>query len=282
MKRPLALPHVPATSWLAYPCSRRRALGICLAASLGLARPASAGILERIIRGAPKTKLVLDLVDLSLSPSSDDWSLYAAVYREAVQRLRPGDKMVVGTIGDVPLSRFAPVSVRSLPRTGVQLNDVEAADKVRNELHADFEALKYRPRTQRTLLLDTLLGAQQVIEGDGERGAPPWVVLCSDMLEDSPWARFDRMRLDPPTIHALIARLKARRLIPDLQGAQVMVAGAGGQDAAKYQEVRDFWMAYFKEARAVCGPGMYGRGTPRFPVAAGSSRGGPAQGGNGR
>jgi hypothetical protein len=245
------------------PWTRRQVLEAGLVGLASAITPAQAGILDRLL-GRKASKLVLIFVDVSASVRGDDWALYAATYREAIGRLRPGDRVVLGAISDVPMSRFVPQADWALPNTGVEWNNVERVIKTRRELLGQFDSLKGQRRGNRSRILDALNVAQQLIEADGERQAR-WIALCSDMLEHSNGLRFDTLRLDGQRIRGIIEQRRKANLLPSLQGAQVFVAGASGPTAQAYHEVRDFWMAYFAAAGAICQPGMYGRTAPRFP-----------------
>lgn len=250
--------------------SRRRILGWGAGACGMLAwpSPVHGGLLDtllRFFRPGGASKQVQVYVDVSLSATEEDRSIYEATFREIVDLLVPGDKVVLGLISNAPMSKFVPAAVRSLPRTGIDMNDIEAAERVKQELAKDFELVKTRPRSKRSFILDTLDVAGELTGSDEDRGSR-WVVLLSDMMEDSEEARFDRLTLDARQIRQIIERRKARRLLPDLRGALVFVAGASAPDSRKYREIQDFWLAYFQSIKAVCSPGMYGRTVPRFPV----------------
>jgi hypothetical protein len=247
-----------------HPYKRRAFLGISLVGLLTLASPAGCGFLDSLLGRRPRGRLIIVFLDRSASVAEQDWTIYAATCREVIARLQPGDKIALGIISDVPLPRFVPEVVRDVPWTGVELNDAETAAKVGQALLREVEALRRARRGSRSYILDTLNFGQQLIEADSERQAV-WIVLGSDMLEDSEDLRFDTMRLDTQRIRSIIARRRERNLLPNLHGAQVFVAGASGTSTQQFQQVKEFWLTYFAAANAKCGPGMYGRTVPRFP-----------------
>ena len=260
--------HMSLSALAPQDVSRRQVLGWG-AAACGLLvwpSPAHGGLLDQLFRRRAASKQVQVFVDVSLSTTEEDRRIYEATFRELVERLTPGDKVILGLISDTPMPRFVPEAVRSLPRSGIELNDIEGTQRVQQDLAKDFERVKTRRRGSRSYILDTLSVAGELIASDEvEVRRSNWVVLLSDMIEDSEEARFALTTLDARQIHQIIERRKARRLLPDLRGALVLVAGASAADSRKYREIQEFWAAYFQSANAVCSSGTYGRLVPRFP-----------------
>lgn len=105
------------------------------------------------------------------------------------------------------------------------------------------------PNAAQTDLLGALFVAAERLQHDS--GAKPVLVIFSDMRHDTAALTLEPHRL-PPTA-ALLATVKRQRLLADLRGVQVSVLGAdaAGRTIGEWQAVRDFWVAYFREAGAV-------------------------------
>lgn len=241
---------------------------------------AQGGMLEKMrsIFGSPAPmppRLVLVFVDISGSIKQDDLDIYQRTYYSIVgpaegrvgdqTALRPGaqdgigDKLVLGTISEATLTRFSPIVVGELRDTGRMIADKRRNEDTLRQLHAAFGKVKDAPRARRTLILDALTLAQGEITRDKAR--KPVIVLLSDMLEDSENAGFDFEKKAPTgaDAEAIIKRQRERRLLPDLQSAQIFVAGASASTSTHMQAVKEFWLRYFKAANATVEPGMYDR-----------------------
>lgn len=235
----------------------------------GVVPATAAGLLHRLIGYKEEPKLVLVFMDVSVSIPQEDWTIYESTYNAVINKLQPGDRVVLGLIANKPLTRLIAEKDSELPMTGVELDDNDEAEKIRAGLFNKFKEIKrmaeegrIKKTVTRSYILDTLNMAQQYIEGDRKRKRA-WVIILSDMIEDSDGYRFDKRQLNPATIREMIDSIKERKMLPNLHGALVYVVGAGGVDKNKYQEISEFWMQYFKETSAVCE--QYGRTVPQFP-----------------
>lgn len=67
------------------------------------------------------------------------------------------------------------------------------------------------------------------------------LVILSDMIEDSEFYVFDKMKVNPKTI---LANESKNKRLPDLKGIKVYVSGASAANQKKYDEIQKFWEAY--------------------------------------
>lgn len=254
---------------------KRGAIALAAIATVGLVgafQPASGGLLDKYF-GKDK-KLVLVFVDLSGSISDQDWNIYHATFDKLVEQaprgggrvfLEPGDRLVLSRISEQSVGNYIPDADKKLPKTGVEINDNDQAEKIKGELKKEFENLKGKQRAQRTNILDVLNVSQDMFQKDPERKNRVLVIL-SDMIEESKEQNFMRVKLTPEYIEKVIQEKKKNHSFPNLQGVKIYVAGAGGVksdtgkgDSGKFHEIREFWLRYFKEAGAICESSMYGR-----------------------
>lgn len=129
------------------------------------------------------------------------------------------------------------------------------------------EIARQRPRGN--AILDALEVAQDVYASypDAEQR---FLVIFSDMLENSDRYSFERKNLVPAKVDAFIAREHNAGRVPDLREVEVYVIGAGatrGNDA-KARHIRateEFWMKYFAATGASIPPSRYGPTLVRFP-----------------
>jgi hypothetical protein len=75
--------------------------------------------------------------------------------------------------------------------------------------------------------------------------------IFSDMRQDARGLSLER--LPHSSVEALLSRVAAERLIPDLKGVRVSVLGANTarQKPLYWQDVRDFWSEFFDKAGGV-------------------------------
>lgn len=209
-------------------------------------------------------KLIVLLYDVTKSTNGEaDHQIYHSTIQALVETLRPGDRVVVGLISATPMSRSAPVKNLSCRDTGVEIDDGECLDRLKRELLQTLARLSQGRTAVQTYLLDSFWFAQQIIEADKRERR--WIVVLSDMIEDSPGLSFDRIRFDDRRIPEMTQGLRSQRRLPNLHGAKIFVAGAGGKDRDHYLGIRGFRMEYFRQANGFCGLGMYGRVIPHFP-----------------
>lgn len=99
-------------------------------------------------------------------------------------------------------------------------------------------------------------------ELDSGPNARNLIVIFSDMMQDSPGFRLERV-LDgrDTTRKAVLDRVARVWRIPDLRGSRIFVFGAGeaeGMSPGLYREVRAFWIEYFARADARLEEADYG------------------------
>lgn len=73
------------------------------------------------------------------------------------------------------------------------------------------------------------------------------LVVLSDMLEDSEYYNFESKKVNP---EEYVKREIGERRMPDLKSVRVYVSGASAATGSKLDEVKAFWMLYFKTAGA--------------------------------
>jgi hypothetical protein len=110
----------------------------------------------------------------------------------------------------------------------------------------------------RTAIFDSLQVAERSLKNNKRECSV--LVVMSDMIEDSRY-NFEKENLTDARIEAILAQLKKKELIPDLTGATVYVVGASATGAManeKFNQVKKFWIRYFKETGANLPEANYG------------------------
>lgn len=200
--------------------------------------------------------LTITLVDGSCSRGEANG--YAQSWRRIVDAARPGDRLVLGRIrGD--LVAFRPDVDAALPAVPYLLdNDADQRRRMnafQQELDAAFTASLGEPCSDRTPILDTLVGVGQFFKASNHTSKR--LVLLSDALEDAGPVRFSKFtEADEPS--ALIERLRQHGALPDLAGVDVYVAGASAPTSSLYRTVQRFWLDLFAATGARLSPEHYG------------------------
>lgn len=183
--------------------------------------------------GSGGTKTYVVLVDASSSISRDDWGVYGESVENVKKAARPGDRVVVSTIGGRDRSAWTRELDAEVPKaTGRAFQDRKRRESFEREVDAAFLAIRGRPAEKSTRILDALEAATEVFSRTP--GSGKVLVVLSDMEETG---RFDLAAGQAPkTVSAPAA----------LSGASVHVAGAGGGKG--YERVETFWKRYFGSA----------------------------------
>jgi len=214
----------------------------------------------------PAPKLVVVFVDASASVTPEDWGIYRRSYDALLETLEPGDRLILAPIWERTLTAFSPLADRALRKQGKAIPDNEERCRAVEELRGAFDRI---PKgAQMTHILDALRAAQQRFAAYST-WKTRWLVLLSDMLEDSPEGSFAKATPDEKATAGLVDGQRRKGSFPDLAGVSVFAAGATAPTAARMGEVERFWRAYLAETGAVVAQGAYGRDVPGFPPSQG-------------
>ena len=197
-------------------------------------------------------RLIVLLDDLSGSRRKMDRTNQQTTINNIVTSLKAAeepaaaDKLVVAAIGDAPLSEFAVINSSMITYVGRPDRSQQIAAQ-REKLSTMIGSIEPLAASRETRIFDALAGSAEVLAADPSRR--PAVCIVSDMLEDSPIAKFAFAAPTEHTTRGILNRLKIQGLVPDLKGAEVYVTGGGGKDGAAYEAIKHFWQAYFVNAK---------------------------------
>lgn len=206
----------------------RRSLAAILAAAALAA--GSAPTASAAPRQAPKTVVVL--VDVSKSiPTEDRKKTYRESFANALLAIRPGDRLVVGPVGAKDRSTWLNEFDATSPvGTGMRVADERATAAFGRKASAAFDSLMERGEKSpenATRIVDAIEAASEAFSRDP--GNVRVLLILSDMEESGS---------KPP---------KSKKAPAILEGASVIVAGAGG--GQRYGEYEANWRGYFAAAR---------------------------------
>lgn len=219
-----------------------------------LAGTSTAALSSLLLTGCSsrQSRLIVLLDDISGSRRQRDRADQLVTINNLVSSLQPAeetaaaDKLVLAAIGDASLSEFSATTSATITYIGRpdRNRQITAA---RQKLVETINSTEPLATSQETRIFDAIAGAAEILAADLSRR--PELCILSDMIEDSPIARFARAVPTDRGTHDILARLSDQHLIPDLKGAKISVTGGGGRDGAAYEAIKNFWQAYFAKAK---------------------------------
>jgi hypothetical protein len=221
--------------------------------------------------------VALAFVDVSKStygPEGARRALYAKDFDRIVASMPPGTLLKVDLIDSNPLSSSSlPISEFFKKYQGMTHKDNEREVRQHNEGAAERASAAFRKLIMRrptgNSILDSLDVAQNVFDSFPTAKAR-YLVIFSDMIENSDRYRFTNENLTADRVQTFIAAEDEAGRLPDLSGVQIYVAGAGatrGADAApaRTRLIKQFWLMYIAATKADLPPARYGPTLIRFP-----------------
>jgi hypothetical protein len=210
---------------------------------------------------ADTPSLVFVLVDASLTiPDLND---FRQAWKTLSSRAVGGDRVVIAVVsghtGKLENSALTETGDRELPLKGWNDNPFtydESLSKAKTELTTDFEAALAKPRPDRTELLRSIRDAGRYFGGEKKRRK--FLVILSDMLQDSAEYQFTRISVSETFTKNVIAKAQKDQTLPDVHGVTVYTQVPGVAAPAKADQVERFWIAYFSASGAQIDQHTYG------------------------
>jgi hypothetical protein len=245
-----------------------RWLGLILLSAVLLHSPSNRGgeAFAKSENSAQPPRLIVILVDMSASADQARRTVCAEAFEKIYQNLRQGDRVVVGTITSQSYVEFKPAVDEEIPKKTVWDNRLQferaltnAREKIRREVD---KLLSQKQGTLLTEILDSLNIADIIFHDEKERQKV--LVLLSDMIQDSKDYKFDKDKITDEYIHQVIRYRRDNKLMPNLAGVKVYVAGASAADSYKFRTIQAFWAHYLAESGADFSPHRYGHSLINF------------------
>lgn len=219
---------------------------------------------------APLGTEIVIFIDFSESIGKKDRALFEQdIAKWIVPSLSPGDRILIAPINDKTLTDFRPLVEATFPprpefngwldnvlQYNRRVKDIDSqVARLKDTIRAQVaEMFARRYSSQRTDILSSLLIAQKLFHNEPRRKV---LVLMSDMIEDYPPYRFDKIPWSPATTQKILSELDAKGSIPNLSGVCVYVSGASARSADLAENIGRFWQAYFQRTEADMDPSRY-------------------------
>ncbi|HUL22682.1 MAG TPA: hypothetical protein VLZ10_14595 [Thermodesulfobacteriota bacterium] len=215
---------------------------------------------------AQHPRLIVIFVDMSASADQARRTVCKEAFEKIYQNLRQGDRILVGTITSQSYIEFKPNVDEEIPKKTVWDNRLQyersltrSKEKIRGEVN---KLLSQKQGTPLTEILDSLNIADTIFHDEKER--EKILVLLSDMIQDSKDYKFDKDKITDEYINNVIRYRQKNKLMPNLKGVKVYVAGASATNSEEFRAVQAFWAHYFTESGADYSPHRYGHSLINF------------------
>lgn len=222
---------------------QRAILRLCATVTCGLAVPL---MFFGCNEASPKEpRLVMVFIDVSLStlPDRENYKKYIDLI---VTRLEAGDRIMVGKILDLTIAEFVPIYDAKLPAFNMFSDNRTRYEKtirdISNGIMATVDSvLDARAKVQKSEIVNSFLICEQVMRSWAGRKS---IVIISDMQESSSEFNFDTDHVTTAYLENVLATLKLKNRIPQLNGVDVWIAGAYAKDTEQFFAVQEFWKRY--------------------------------------
>jgi hypothetical protein len=269
------------SSLMTRPCSRvrRRRSSHSLVVVVALSSVAAIGLLTGC--GGPSESkpdaVALVLFDISRSTSGErPRELYRRAFQLVVDVTAKRGGLVAADIIDANPLAHSELPVKQFFKTYNPVNDnpdefAAIRDQQKAQVIAAAEDLiDAEPGEPGSAILDALNLTQSVFDSYPS-ARQKYMVILSDMVEESDRYRFTKRNLLPTSVRAFIRKERTEGELAQLQAVEAYVIGAGVTGGAKelkpatIRAIRHFWLAYFEATGANLPAARYGPAPVRFP-----------------
>jgi hypothetical protein len=211
---------------------------------------------------SPGSQVVV-FVDFSSSIQKADKALFEQdLLNVIVPSLGEGDRLLIAPISDRTFTDFHPIVEATFPpkphfngwmdntlkynqqvkETSVQV--LRLRERIRTQISEMFARTGGSPQTD---IFSSLVIAEKLFDHEHRRKV---LVLMSDMVQDYPPYRFEKIKWNPDVHRQMLDDLSSRGFVPDLSGVCVYITGISAGSADMAERISDFWQAYFEQTHA--------------------------------
>ena len=211
-------------------------------------------------------KLVIVFVDMSGSTNKERGTIYKKAFDMIYKSLNQGDRIVVGTITSRSFIDFKPTVDEEIPKQTIWVNRLKFEQnltKTKKKIRQNVDLLlKNKHGTQYTEILNSLNIADTIFHN--EKNRKKILVLLSDMIQDSKEYNFEKVRITNKYIANIIENRSRQKLLPNLLGVKIYVAGASAANSKRFRAIELLWTRYFEASKADFSTHRYGHSLLEF------------------
>jgi hypothetical protein len=211
-------------------------------------------------------KIIIVFVDMSGSTNKARKSVYKNAFDKVYKSLDEGDRIVVGTITSHSYIDFKPKVDEEIPKKSIWINRLKYEQnltRTKQKIKGAVDKLfNFKKGTQYTEILNSLNIADTIFHSEQKR--KKILVLLSDMIQDSKEYKFDKVRITNKYIENIIKNRTKQKLIPNLSGVKIYVAGASAANSKRFRAIELLWTRYFKASGADFSTHRYGHSLLEF------------------
>lgn len=238
--------------------------------ALALGEPLLVGCTQSSQATAPRGTEIVVFVDFSASVRKHGMALFEQDLENLIiPSLTAGDRFLIAPISDKTLTEFHPLVEAEFPpqpQFNGWMDNTLKYHRLAKDVDGQVIGLREKVRTQvsgilskeytsrYTDIFSSLLIAQKLFHNESRHKV---LVLMSDMIEDYPPYRFEKVSWSSATNDKLLAELEQKGFIPDLSGVCVYISGVSAGSADLAENISRFWQAYFQRAKADMDPSRY-------------------------
>jgi hypothetical protein len=219
-----------------------------------------------IFKDDKKPKAIIVFVDMSGSTNKARSTIYKNAFDMVYKTLDQGDRIVVGTITSHSFINFKPKVDEEIPKKTIWVNRLKFEKDLTNtkqKIQKGVDQLfKSKYGTQNTEILNSLNIADTIFHSEKKRDKI--LVLLSDMIQDSKEYNFEKVRITNKYISNIIENRTKQKLIPDLSGVKIYVAGASAKTSKRFRAIELLWTRYFEASKADFSTHRYGHSLLEF------------------
>jgi hypothetical protein len=216
-------------------------------------------------------RVIVVLVDMSGSTNRARRTVYNEAFEKIYQSLNQGDRLVVGTITSRSFIDFKPAVDEEIPKQTIWVNRIQYEQnlaKAQKNIRKEVDRLLSRKKgTPYTEILNSLNIADTIFHSEKRQKI---LVILSDMIQDSKQYKFEHAKVTNKYINDVIRYRQKQKLVPNLAGVKVYVAGASATDSRKFRSIEKFWSRYFAATGADFSSHRYGHSLLEFEKQKGS------------
>lgn len=187
---------------------------------------------------------------------------YEELLNAEIDRLKPGDSILIGEITDNSEGRFSEIAEARIPTENIftdttrkfNLRIKQEKDDLRTKVKVAFQKRRQGIGVaQNTDLFGSLVLAGTYLSAKDQANKNRELIVLSDMCEESDLYNFKRKSLTDKYIHEIL-QSESRSGLANLGGVKVFISGISADCRTAQERLSKFWIEYFEKCGALIEP----------------------------